>query len=674
MNKTEAKKRIDKLTKQIDDFRYRYHVLDDPKVTDAVYDSLIRELRDIESQFPDLKLAHSPTERVGGKPLDKFVKIKHSARMLSLNDAFSFEDLVAWEERLKKLLPSSEKLDYYAEVKLDGLAVTLIYDYGLLNKGATRGDGMVGEDVTQNLRTIDAIPLKLRLDKAPDNIEVRGEVYIKKKDFQKINKELEKKGEAAFANPRNAAAGAIRQLDPQIAAQRRLSFYCYDLVSDLGQTTHEQTHQRAKALGIPIAPHAQYCQSLKAVEKFFNKIENLRSRLPYQIDGIVVNVNIIETFKKLGVVGKAPRGAIAYKFPAEKATTVVEDIQLQVGRTGALTPVAIMRPVQVAGTTVSRATLHNEDEIERLDVRIGDTVVIQKAGDIIPDVVEVLKKMRSGKEKKFSFPKMYMGSPVVRKSGEVAHYIKDKSLNTILKRQLAHFVSRRAYDIEGLGPKIIDQLFDEGLIKSAADIFTLTQGDLEPLERFAEKAAENLVEAIKQAKKVELHRFIYALGIRHVGEETALQLTQDIANLKHKKIDHENFLKIIQSITQEELELMDDIGPVVTESIYEYFHDENSIEFVKHLFTNGVEIKSYKPVKGANKLKGQTFVLTGHLDVMTREQAKEKIRLLGGKVTSSVSKNTDYVVAGAEPGSKFDKAKKLNVKIVNEQGFLKLIK
>lgn len=674
MTKTEAKKRIDKLVKQINKFSYEYHVLDKPSTSDAVWDSLKMELGKLEEQFPDLIKSDSPNQRVSGKALDKFTKVKHSQRMLSLNDAFNFEELEAWEERIKKLLPSSTILDYYVEVKLDGLAVTLIYEYGLLAKGATRGDGKVGEDVTQNLRTIDAIPLKLRLDKAPEILEVRGEVYIKRKDFEKINRELKEKGESEFANPRNAAAGSIRQLDPQIAAKRMLSFYCYDLISDLGQATHEQAHLKAKEMGVPVAPHAEFCSDLKTVEKFFNKIAKLRNRLPYQIDGIVINVNSIDVFKKLGVVGKAPRGAIAYKFPAEKATTVVEDIQLQVGRTGALTPVAIMKPVQVAGTTVSRATLHNEDEIERLDVRIGDTVVIQKAGDIIPDVVEVLKKLRTGKEKKFSFPKEFMGSPVVRKKGEVAHYVKDKSLSTVLKRQLTHFVSRKAYDIEGLGPKIIDQLFDGGLIKNAADIFILTKGDLEPLERFAEKAAENLVTAIEQAKQIELPRFIYALGIRHVGEETALQLTQDIANLKHKKIDHSNFLKTIQSITQEELEQMDDIGPVVTESIYEYFYDENNIEFVQQLFANGVEIKPYKPVKGANKLKDQTFVLTGHMESLTREQAKEKIRLLGGKVTSSVSKNTDYVVAGAEPGSKFDKAKKLNLEIINEKEFLKIIK
>ena len=413
----EAKKRARKLRKMIDDLRYRYHVLDDPTVTDEVYDSLTRELREIEEQYPDVRTSDSPTQRVGGAPLEKFEKVVHKVPMLSLNDAFQFGDLQAWEERIRKLLSPEEQkeLEYFAEVKIDGLAVTLEYEKGVFVRGATRGDGKIGEDITQNLRTIRAIPLTLH-GNVPDRCEVRGEVFMKKKDFQRLNRDRKQKGEPLFANPRNAAAGSVRQLDPAVAAKRNLSFFAYDVVTDIGQKTHEESHRIAKRYGFPVTPHAQRCATLNDVEVFYRKVLAMRDSLEYHIDGIVVNVNPVRLFQKLGFVGKAPRGALAYKFPAEKATTVVEDIQVQVGRTGALTPVAIMRPVQVAGTTVSRATLHNEDEMRRLGVRIGDTVVIQKAGDIIPDVVEVLTSLRTGNERVFRFPKRCpaCGAPAVR--------------------------------------------------------------------------------------------------------------------------------------------------------------------------------------------------------------------------------------------------------------------
>jgi DNA ligase (NAD+) len=673
MNKTTARQRIEKLTRQIDELRYRYHVLDDPSISDQVYDSLTRELKELESRWPELKKTNSPTYRIGGQPLDKFEKFRHEQRMLSFNDVFDFAELLDWEERIKKLLPTTVKLSYFAEVKLDGLAVTLIYKSGSLITGATRGDGIFGEDVTQNLKTIDTIPLNLRTDRPPKIFEVRGEVYIKKKSFARLNKIQRQRGGATFANPRNVAAGSIRQLDPRVAASRKLSFYAYDVVTDVGQKSHAEAHSRAKEFGLPVTPHSQYCRDLAAVKNFYKKIGQLRDKLPYQIDGIVINVNEISAYRRLGVVGKAPRGAIAYKFPAQKVTTVIKDIQLQVGRTGALTPVAIMRPVRVAGTTVARASLHNEDEIKRLDVRIGDTVVIQKAGDIIPEVIEVLKDMRTGQEKKFSFPKTYLGALVTRQADDAAHYIQDKGLIDIQKRQIYHFVSRKAFDIDGLGPKIIDQLMTAGLIKDAADIFVLTEDDLTSLERFAEKSAENLITAIDQSKEIDLARLIYALGIRHVGEESAVLLAEETRNRKQEIINERNFVKIFSNLSLDELSAMRDIGPVVAQSIYDYFHDRQSTRFVEKLFNNGVTIKSRRSAAEGRNLLGKTFVLTGHLESMTRDEAKEKIRRLGGKTNSAVSKKIDFVVAGEEPGSKYDKAQKLGVKIIDEKDFLALL-
>ncbi len=673
MTKDEAKKRILKLHDTIDDYRYRYHVLDDPTVSDEVYDSLTRELRGLEKRFPDLRFKNSPTERVCGKALDKFVKVTHETRMLSLADVFSFEELDAWEDRILKLLPVGTSLDYYAEVKLDGLAGSLTYDNGELVRGATRGDGRVGEDVTENLKTIHAIPLKLRGDNVPGHIVIRGEVFFKTKDFEKLNREQEKKGEPVFANPRNAAAGSIRQLDPRIAASRNLSFVGFGIGGGVNFKTSVEVHERIKEWGIPIVPYGKHCKNLDEVKEFCVQMEKKRNRIGYQIDGVVVTVNNVSLFDELGVVGKAPRGAIAYKFPAEKATTVIEDIILQVGRTGALTPVALMRPVQVAGTVVSRATLHNEDEIKRLDVRIGDTVVIQKAGDIIPDVIEVIKRLRTGKEKKFVFPKEFMGSKVVRREGEVAYYVEDKNLFAVQKERIIHFVSRKAFDIDGLGEKIVEQLMREGLIKDAADLFTLTEDDLKSLNRFADKSAMNLVKAIREAKEISLARFIFALGIRHVGEETAVLLSQNGMFDFQYPISNKNFLRNFQSLTVEQLEDVPDIGPKVARSIYDYFHDQDVVGFIERLFARGVRIKSHNIQPATNSLSGKTFVLTGTLETLTRDEAKEKIRKMGGKISSSVSKSTDYVVAGKDPGSKLDRARKLGIKIMNEKELLKTV-
>jgi len=672
MDKQEAKKRIEKLKKEINHHRYLYHVLDRQEISDAALDSLKKELADLENQFPDLITPDSPTQRVGGRPLPKFKKVRHEKPMLSLNDVFSEEEFYDWVERIKKLAPG-ENFDFYAEVKMDGLAVSLIYEGGLFVLGATRGNGVVGEDVTQNLKTVEAIPLRLHLEKLPNNVkkrvikgrvEVRGEVYMRKDVFKKLNEEQKKKGERLFANPRNAAAGSIRQLDPKIAASRRLNFYAYDLVTDLGQKTHEESHQLAKKMGFPVNPHNEYCRTPEEVVNYHKKIGEKRKHFPYPSDGIVVNINSISLFNKLGVVGKSPRGALAFKYPAEQATTIVEDIQVQVGRTGALTPVAHLRPVNIAGTTVSRATLHNMDEIKRLDVRIGDTVIVQKAGDIIPDVVKVIKGLRSGREKRFKMPEKcpFCGSKVYRKPGEVAYYCSNKNCFASVRERFYHFVSKKAFDIEGLGPKIIDQLLKADLIKDPADIFTLKREDLEPLERFAEKSAQNIIKAIDKSKKISLSRFIYSLGIRHVGEETAFLLARRFGTL-------ENLMKA----KKDELAAIHDIGGVVAESIYNFFQEKENQELIAKLIKNGVKVEKEK-VAAQKFFKNKTFVLTGSLRSMTREQAKTEIRKRGGDVSSSVSHETDYVILGEKPGTKYQKAKNLGIKFLSEEEFLSLLK
>lgn len=689
MNKTEAKERIEKLKKEINHHRYLYHVLDRQEISDAALDSLKHELYKLEQQFPEFITPDSPTQRVSGKALDKFKKVKHSVRMLSLEDIFTFKELEAWQERIKKIVPGAE-LEYFAEIKTDGLAISLVYENGILKTGSTRGDGVTGEDVTQNIRTIEAIPLKLHRPSSEDvrefykkhgnrinknkleaflknfagQFEARGEAFMRKDVFEKLNREQKEKGLSTFANPRNAAAGSIRQLDPKITASRKLDFFGYDIVADVGQTTHEQAHELMKLVGIKINPIYSYCRTINDVRDYFGSVQKKRQKLDYWIDGIVASVNNLDIFKKLGVVGKAPRGMIAYKFPAEQATTIVRDVKWQVGRTGAITPVAIMDPVFIAGTTVTHATLHNYDEIKRLGIKIGDTVILEKAGDVIPKVVEVLPKLRIGKEKEIKPPTHcpICGSKLVKKPGEVAIYCPNKNCFAQQARRIIHFVSKNAFNIEGLGKKIVEQLINQGLIASAADLFTLTKGDIEPLERFAEKSAENLINAIDNARHVSLARFIYALGIRHVGEETAADLANHFSTLN----------KIVRA-KPEDLASVPDIGDVVAKSIFEFFNEPKNQKLIKELIKNGVKIE--EPKLGRHQpLKGKIFVLTGSMDLLTRDQAKARIRELGGEVSSSVSKKTDYLVVGAEPGSKFDKAKKLGVNTINEREFLKLIK
>ena len=664
MTKNEAKIRIAKLIDEINYHRHLYYVLDTQEISDTAFDYLEKELIALEKNFPDLVRADSPTQRVGGKALNKFKKINHRKLILSLADAFDLADLKNWQERNEKLLKNHTK-SYYSELKMDGLTVVLTYIDGVLATGATRGDGAVGEDVTMNLKTINSIPLKLRPLKnivLPKIVEVRGEVVMNKKVFADLNKLQIKNNLPLFANPRNVAAGSIRQLDPQVTKSRKLDCLVFELLTDLGQKTHQEVHQILANLGFKTSPYNEVCQNLNEVNKYLKTWEKKRKTLAYDTDGVVVVVNDISQEKVLGSVGKADRWMIAYKFPAENTSTKVLDIEVQVGRTGALTPVAILAPVQVAGSIVSRATLHNQDEIKRLDVRVGDTVIIQKAGDIIPDIVQVLPKLRTGKEKVFVFPKNcpVCKSTVQQKSGEVAWYCSNKKCYAQNIEGLIHFVSKKAFNIDGLGDQIIKQLVDTGLVSSAADIFSLKLGDLEVLDRFASKKAQNLITAIEKSKTIALDRFLYALGIRHVGTETAIILA-----------DYFKSLAKFQATSKEELENLHEIGPEVSISIMNWLHDRNNLELLKNLQKAQINLE-YKQLKNS-ELNGQTFLFTGSLEI-ERTEAQNMVRAKGGKVVSSVSKNLDYLVVGENPGSKLSQAEKFNIKILNEREFLKLVK
>jgi DNA ligase (NAD+) len=707
------KDRAAKLRQLIDEHRYRYHVLDDPTISDTIYTSLMHELSEIEKKYPELKTPDSPTQKVGGEPLDKFAKVIHEVAQWSFNDAFCEQDIIDFDERVKKMLgkkrlppppPLSggrrmssfppcqgglggvddselkQPVDYLCEVKIDGFKIILTYKQGVLQTAATRGDGKIGEDVTANVKTIDSVPLKLRQDV---DVIVEGEVWMGAKEFQRLNRERKKSGEPEFANPRNAAAGSIRQLDPKIAAARKLDCFIYDLSQasfDLPKTQEEEL-KKLQELGFKVNKNFKHCLTVDEIIKYWQYWLKQRDKEQYWIDGVVIKVNSRELQEVLGYTGKAPRFAIALKFPAEQATTVIEDIQVQVGRLGTLTPVAHLRPVQVAGSTVSRATLHNEDQIKKLDVRIGDTVVIQKAGDIIPEVVEVLKELRPKGTKAFKMPTRcpMCNGPVERKEGEAATVCANKNCFARQLRHLEHFVSKKAFNIDGLGTKIVEQLANEGLIKDVADIFSLTKGDLEPLERFADKSAENLIEAIKESKKIELNKFIFSLGIKYVGEESSELVARKLVEQARKELSSQalelsSFLAIAPSINQEEWEAIDGIGEKVAQSIYSWFQDKNNLELLKKLDQAGIELIVPASPSASAKLANQSFVLTGSLESMTREQAKEKIKQLGGHVVGSVSKKTNYVVAGDNPGSKYDKAKKLGVRIIDEKEFLEMIK
>ena len=691
MTRQEVKQRIEKLKKLINYHRYLYHVLDKQEISDAALDSLKHELYKLEQQFPEFITPDSPTQRVAGKPLAGFKKVEHRTPMLSIEDIFSEEELRDWENYLKRLEPGIP-LEYFAELKIDGFGISLLYKNGIFHQGSTRGTGKIGEDVTQNLKTIESIPLKLEIHPSglkpgvkpllenvkklieKGEVEIRGEVYISVKDFERLNEKLAKRGEKTFANPRNLAAGSIRQLDPKLAASRPLKFLAYALVTDLGQKKHSQEHQILRALGFK-TDEGRECEDLGEVVKFWNEVAEKREKLPFQIDGVVVNVNDNEIFQKLGVVGKSPRGVRAFKFSPKQATTILEDVKFQVGRTGAVTPVAVLKPVVVSGVKISRATLHNEDEIKRLGVKIADTVIVGRAGDVIPDVIQALPELRTGKEEEIRFPKICpaCGTKLIKSEGEVIWRCPNPKCPARKREYFYHFVSGGAFDIIGLGQKIIDKLLDAGLISDPADLFKLEIGDiihLESLPRrkpkaflrgFAEKSAQNLISAIQAKKKITLARFIYSLGIGQVGEETAIDLASRFGCLTR-----------LSNASKEELEKILDIGPEVSESIYNWFRQKRNQKLIDDLLKVGVKI--LLPEKVSKKLIGKTFVLTGSLETMTREEAKEKIRQWGGEISESVSKKTDYVLVGKEPGLKYQIAKKLGVKTINEEQFLRMLK
>jgi len=679
MDKLGAKNRIIKLKRQLKPIDHAYYVLDKPIVTDAVRDSLKDELEELEKQYPEFITADSPSQRVGGKALGKFEKHKHTTPKYSLDDVFYFEDVLEFDQRVKRFLklPETSDIEYICEPKIDGLNMSYIYRDGILDKAVTRGDAVTGEVVTHTAKTIGSVPLQI--DVKEKYFEVGGEVFMPLAVFEKLNQKQKQKGESVFANPRNAAAGTVRQLDPKIAAGRQLDTFIY-MADDLNEKTHSDTLEKLKRIGFKINPHYKIVKNIDGVEKFFREMEKKRSKLPYEIDGLVIKVNSVELQEKLGRTAKHPRWAVAYKFPAEEVTTVVEDISIQIGRTGVLTPVAHLTPVQLAGSIVKRATLHNQDEIDRLDVRIGDTVVLKKAGDIIPDIVSVLPKMRTGREKKFKIPEtcQICGSKVVKKSGEVAYYCSNSDCFAVQKRGLSHFVSKKAFNIDGLGPKILEQLQKADLLEDASDIFKLREEDLKPLERFADKSVSNLIESIEQAKKIGLAKFIFALGIRHVGEETAITLAKNFSvySLTYPNSRISDLIEYFKKTNPEVLEGMEDIGLVIAKSVYNWFNNKNNLDLLNELENNGVTfIEDYRSsIKKSPKLSNQTFVLTGELQNMTRDDAKDKIRELNGKVSSSVSKKTTFVVAGLNPGSKYDKAQKLGVKVIDEKEFLGLIK
>jgi DNA ligase (NAD+) len=664
MTKKEAQQRLGVLRREIEQYRYQYHVLDSLEISEAALDSLKRELVQLESRFPDLVTADSPSQRVAGQALKQFSKVRHGRPVLSLQDYFNPAELSDWQERNEKLL-QQKIAGYYCELKFDGLTVVLTYENGRFVRGATRGDGTIGEDVTQNLRTVESIPLVLNLSnwkQAPKTIEIRGEVVITKKNFALINSRQEKNGLPVFANPRNLAAGSIRQLDPKITAERKLDCFAFELITDLGQRSHEQVHQWLSTMGFKTFKQNQAAKNLSEVEKFLKQWEEKRKKLDFNTDGAVIVVNDMAAEKKLGSIGKTERWMAAFKFPAEQTTTQVLDIQVQVGRTGALTPIAVLKPVSVAGTTVSRATLHNQDEIERLGVRLGDTVIIQKAGDIIPEIVEVLIKLRSGQEKIFQFPKKcpICSSPVIRPEGEVAHYCSNRQCYAREIQNLIHFVSKKALNIEGLGDKIVEQLVAAGLVSDSADFFLLTKDDLLQLERFAEKSADNLIASIAERRQITLDRFIYALGIRHVGEQTARDVAQQFRSWQ--KLSHSS---------KEELLAIHEIGEVVAGSLYEWMQSAANKKLTQKLFDAGISITAKASAKD-QCLAGKSFVITGTLS-QPREAVAEEIRQHGGNVGSSVSSRTDYVLAGDDPGSKVDKARKLGVSVIDEGEFRKMI-
>ncbi len=650
---------IRELTAQVEDHGYRYYVLDRPTITDSEYDALFRRLRRLEQEHPELALPHSPTTRVGGPPVDKFATVRHTLPMLSLDNITNRDELADFEQRLQRFLKSDDPLEYVVEPKIDGVGVELVYENGELTVGSTRGDGIDGEDITQNVRTIRSVSLSLRRNGAPVPrlLAVRGEVFYPTEGFQRLNRQREEAGEYVFANPRNAAAGALKQLDSKITAGRPLDIFCHGMgaVEPASFTSHAEFLAALQAWGLKPVPLIRVCSNVEEIVAYQEEMENRRDALPYEIDGVVLKVNSLELQRRLGQIARSPRWAMAYKFKPRQSTTRILDIQPQVGRTGTLTPVASLEPVQLAGVTVRNASLHNMDEIERKDIRIGDTIVIERAGDVIPYVVRVLAEERDGSERVFEMPAQcpMCRSQVYREEGEAAYRCVGLACPAKLKESLKFFGSRNALDIEGLGEKLIDQLVEKKLVADSADLYRLEEDTLASLERMGAKSAQNLIRELDRSKDTALSRFVTALGIRHVGEATAKVLA-----------DHFDSLDGIMEADEEALIEVRDIGPEVARSIAGFFADEANRGVIDKLLAAGFRLKAEARAEGA--LTGLSFVLTGSLDTMSRGEAQKSITALGGRVAGNVSSRTDYVVVGAEPGSKAGKARELGIRILDE--------
>ncbi len=664
---SQAKKEIVKLRDEIRHHDYRYYILSEPEVSDKEYDTLMRRLKELEEKFPALIVLDSPTQRVSGGLQKGFKTVGHRQKMLSLDNTYSFEELKEWDARVLKGM-GNEKIEYVVELKIDGISANLTYENGIFARGATRGDGETGEDVTLNLKTIRAIPLKLQSDKPPGLIEVRGEVYLGLEDFKAINKEREKEGGLLFANPRNAASGSLKLLDSAVVAKRKLNFFAHSLgeIEGADFLTQWEFFQGIKKTGMRVNPESKLCKDIEQVIDFCSLWEKKRAKLNYQIDGIVIKVNSLEQQKKLGVTLKSPRWAVAYKYPAHQAATRLKNIIASVGRTGVITPIADLEPVECAGVTISRSTLHNFDEIERLDVRIGDKVIIERAGEVIPKVVKVIDSLRTGKEKKFQIPKNCpaCGSGIIReKEEEVAYRCVNPSCPAQIEKGLSHFASRDCMDIESLGEKAVKQLVEKGLARDFADIYYLKKEQLLGLELFKDKKAENLLSAIEKSKHQPLARLIYALGIRHVGEKSAYSLAGEFKSLD----------ALIQA-KKEDLDNLYEVGPAISGSVIEFFRQEPIKKLIKKLHAAGVNTKEERAQIRQTELTDKTVVFTGELDSLARSEAERLARKAGANVSSSVSKATDFVVAGKTPGSKYDKARKLGVKIIEKNEFMEMLR
>jgi DNA ligase (NAD+) len=670
-----ARKRVEQLREQIQFHEHRYYVLDDPEISDAKYDLLVNELKQLEKEHPELITPDSPTQRVGGRPREGFVKVEHSSPMLSLDNAYNEEELRDWERRVHELSGRKE-IEYVCELKLDGLSMALRYTGARFGRAVTRGDGSIGEDVTPNVRTIRSVPLlaNAKAAKVPADFEVRGEVIMPAKSFERMNEEREAAGQSRFANPRNAAAGAVRVLEPNVTAQRRLDFYAYMLLVD-GATYFDEQAKAMRALaaaGFKVNPNWKLAGSIDDVLAYIHHWEERRDSLSYEIDGVVIKVNRTGLQRQLGFTGKAPRWAIAFKYAARAGETKIEDIRVQVGRTGKLTPVAQLQPVPIGGTTVSRATLHNLDEIDRLGVKIGDWVQVERGGDVIPKVVKVIEDKDHPRGRRlFHMPEKCpeCGGIVVRAEGEADHRCVNANCPAKLRESILHFASRGVMNIEGLGEALVNQLADRGMVKNVADLYSLTRDDLLKLERMGEKSAQNVLDEIAASRKLPLERVIYGLGIRFVGERTAEFLAQHFGSLDAIIVAAE---QKDEAAALESLQEVEEVGPRIAASIREFFLEPRNRELVERLRKAGLQFKGVKKEKGT-RLAGKTFVLTGTLPTYSRDEAKKLIEAAGGKVSSTVSKKTDYVVAGAEPGSKLDKARALGVKVVDEDGLKKLL-